>query len=74
MQFCHTLGERNAVYTTHVTTMTTWMPTGGGPLIFYPSCRVAGIVMNPDKFQFTQREVDFAGFRISENRILPLPK
>ena len=30
--------------------------------------------MNPDKFQFAQRGVDFAGFRISENRILPLPK
>ena len=30
--------------------------------------------MNPDKFQFAQREVDFAGLRISENRILPLPK
>ena len=34
----------------------------------------AGIVLNPDKFQFSQRQVDFAGFRISENSIEPLPK
>ena len=34
----------------------------------------AGIVLNPDKFQFSQRRVDFAGFRISENSIEPLPK
>ena len=30
--------------------------------------------MNPKKFQFAKREVDFAGFRITENKILPLPK
>ena len=34
----------------------------------------AGVVMNPDKFQFSQRQVDFAGFRISEFNIEPLPK
>jgi len=34
----------------------------------------AGIVLNPDKFQFAQREVDFAGFHISDERIEPLPK
>ena len=34
----------------------------------------SGIVLNPDKFQFAQREVDFAGFRISERNIEPLPK
>ena len=38
------------------------------------TCGAAGIVLNPDKFPFAQREVDFAGFRISEDRILPLPK
>lgn len=34
----------------------------------------AGIIMNPDKLQFAQRTVDFAGFRISEFSIEPLPK
>ena len=34
----------------------------------------SGIVLNVDKFQFSQREVDFAGFRISKERIEPLPK
>lgn len=34
----------------------------------------AGVVINPDKFQFAQRQVDYAGFRISEDRIDPLPK
>ena len=33
-----------------------------------------GIVLNPDKFQFSQREVDFDGFRIKESEIEPLPK
>jgi hypothetical protein len=34
----------------------------------------SGVVLNPDKFQFCQREVDFAGFRISEHRIDALLK
>ena len=34
----------------------------------------AGVVLNADKFQFAQREVDFAGFRITDNKIDPLPK
>jgi len=34
----------------------------------------SGIVLNPSKFQFAGRTVDFAGFRISEDRIEPLPK
>ncbi len=34
----------------------------------------SGIVLNPEKFQFAEREVDFAGFRIAEERIDPLPK
>ena len=37
-------------------------------------CGQAGIVINPSKFQFAQREVDFAGFRITEDKICPLPK
>jgi hypothetical protein len=34
----------------------------------------AGIVLNPDKFQFAERTVDFAGFRVSDTTIEPLPK
>ena len=34
----------------------------------------SGIVLNPSKFQFAQRSVDFAGFRISESCVEPLPK
>ena len=34
----------------------------------------SGIVPNPSKFQFAQRSVDFAGFRISESCVEPLPK
>ena len=34
----------------------------------------AGIILNPKKFQFCQKSVDFAGFRISDERIEPLPK
>ena len=34
----------------------------------------AGVVLNPDKFQFAHRTVDFAGFRISESVVEPLPK
>ena len=34
----------------------------------------AGIILNPKKFQFCQKSVDFAGFRISDELIEPLPK
>ena len=34
----------------------------------------SGIVLNPDKFQFACKTVDFAGFRISDTFIEPLPK
>ena len=34
----------------------------------------AGIVLNPDKFQFAEKHVDFAGFRILDSTIEPLPK
>ena len=33
-----------------------------------------GIVLNGDKFQFCEKTVDFAGFRISEDKLEPLPK
>ena len=41
---------------------------------FLSTCGAAGIVLNPDKFQFAQKNVDFAGFKITESKILPLPK
>ena len=34
----------------------------------------AGVILNAGKFQFAAKTVDFAGFRISENSIEPLPK
>ena len=37
-------------------------------------CGKSGIVLNPEKFQFSQPTVDFAGFRISEDTVEPLPK
>ena len=33
-----------------------------------------GRILNPDKFRFALRTVDFAGFRITEQSIEPLPK
>ena len=32
------------------------------------------ILQNPDKFQFGSKEVDWAGFLITENSVKPLPK
>ena len=34
----------------------------------------AGVVLNPDKFRFAQKTVDFAGFRINPETVEPLPK
>jgi len=33
-----------------------------------------GVVLNADKFQFSEETVDFAGFRITEDTVEPLPK
>ena len=33
-----------------------------------------GIILNGDKFQFCDRTVDFAGFRVSDDKVEPLPK
>ena len=41
---------------------------------FIELCGRAGIVLNPEKFQFCQAAVDFAGFRISKDTVEPLPK
>ena len=37
-------------------------------------CGKNGIILNPDKLQFARKTVDFAGFRISDSLIEPLPK
>ena len=37
-------------------------------------CANNGIVLNPQKFQFARTSVDFAGFRVSDSNIEPLPK
>ena len=34
----------------------------------------SGVVLNPTKFQFCQKEVQFAGFKISDNKVEPLPE
>ena len=34
----------------------------------------AGIVLNPKKFQFASKTVDFAGFRVSATSVEPQPK
>ena len=43
-------------------------------LVFLSKVGAAGIVLNPKKFQFCQRVVEFAGFRISLDTIEPLPR
>ena len=41
---------------------------------FIELCARAGIVLNPEKFQFAQSTVNFAGFRITKESVEPLPK
>ena len=41
---------------------------------FIELCGKAGVVLNPEKFQFAEMDVKFAGFRITENSVEPLPK
>ena len=33
----------------------------------------AGIVLNPHKFQFAQKDIEFAGFKVTSNGVEPLP-
>ena len=33
-----------------------------------------GIILSPEKFQFCAHEIDFAGFRVSDEEVKPLPK
>jgi len=46
----------------------------GGAIDFLSIVGKAGIVLNPAKFQFAQRDVQFAGFHIAEDTVDPLPK
>ena len=41
---------------------------------FLELCGRNGIVLNFEKFQFAQREINFAGFRITETEVKPLDK
>ena len=41
---------------------------------FLDLCGKSGIVLNPEKFQFAEETVDFAGFRITQETVEPLPK
>ena len=34
----------------------------------------SGIVLNPEKFQFSKEEVEFAGFKVLSQKVEPLPK
>ena len=43
-------------------------------LDFLELCGRNGIVLNFDKFQFAQREISFAGFRVTESEVQPLDK
>ena len=44
------------------------------PIDFLDLCVRNGIILNFNKFQFAQREIDFAGFRITETEVKPLDK
>ena len=33
-----------------------------------------GIILNPSKFQFCKKDIDFAGFRLTTSNVSPLPK
>ena len=41
---------------------------------FHELCGQNGIILNFEKLQFCQREIDFAGFRITETGVKPLDK
>ena len=43
-------------------------------LDFVELCGNNGVVLNKDKFQFSEREIDFAGFHVSETGVKPLDK
>ena len=74
MRYYLTLSERVITWMTLSTMTPTHRRTGGQPLTFFISVGQAGIVLNAEKFYFARRIVDFAGFRISDETIEPLPK
>ena len=41
---------------------------------FLECCANNGIILNPKKFQFCQKTVNFAGFHLTESTVEPLPK
>ena len=41
---------------------------------FLETVAECGIVLKPDKLQFCEKEVEFAGFRITGEKVAPLPK
>ena len=41
---------------------------------FLETVSKSGIILNPEKFQFCAKDVEFAGFRITGTRVAPLPK
>ena len=41
---------------------------------FIELCGKAGVILNPEKFQFAEMDAKFAGFRITEDSVEPLPK
>ena len=68
--FLQIFSVKNAVSMTHDTLQQHWWRT----IEFLTLVGQAGIVLNPDKFQFAKRSVDFASFRMSESAVEPLPK
>ena len=42
--------------------------------VIHKTTGCSGIILNPDKFQFCAKNVEFAGFRITESRVAPLVK
>ena len=41
---------------------------------FLECCARNGVILNPKKFQFCQKSVDFAGFHLTPSTVEPLPK
>ena len=67
-----TSGTRKDAWTIPSSGTRTWKSTGGARSKFLETVGNSGIVLNPGKFQFCAKE--FAGFRISSTRVVPLPK
>ena len=55
-------------------TMWIWKIIGGEQIEFLIFVGSSRKLLNLEKYQFSQKDVDFGGFRISEKNIEPLPK